>query len=166
MIHRAYEESLVRHIERLNRWIAESEALAARSTEIETRQMVAGDLVRWRELIAQQQLVIAEQERALQRLKMMNGIVSLTLAGVVIGFVSLILLGFLYSYYSGFVLSVFITVDYFFVALCSFAFISSVLFRDAVALGREPWRFSLRSLLVATTLIAIVLGLLAFATRH
>jgi hypothetical protein len=33
------------------------------------------------------------------------------------------------------------------------------------AFGRPPWRFSLRTLLIATTLVALVLGLVVYAVR-
>jgi hypothetical protein len=45
-------------------------------------------------------------------------------------------------------------------------YLVAILVRDAVARGRRPWRFSLRSLLVTTTVIAVVLGMVVYALKE
>jgi hypothetical protein len=40
--------------------------------------------------------------------------------------------------------------------------IVAIVARDAVASGRKPWSFTLRTMLIATTLVAVVLGLIVW----
>jgi hypothetical protein len=45
------------------------------------------------------------------------------------------------------------------------AYIAAIVVRDIVTHGRRAWSFSLRSMLVVTTMVAILLGMLGYALR-
>lgn len=152
---RAYESSLTNLLARLDHYIAESEALASRSTDEDTLRHVAEELVRLRESRRQ-------QEETLRRTRSINRFVRWVLATFCISFVILLAMAFLRL--NGKPLTL-VAVDVLVVIGAGIMYVIAITVRDAVALGHQPWRFSLRSLLITTTVVGVVLGLLVFALK-
>ena len=153
---RAFEASLANQLSRFDRWIAESESLASRTTDEETLQNLAQDLARWRELRGQYAL-------RLDRTKWLNRFAKWTLATFWISF-SLLFATALLRIERTFLLPL-VAIDVLLLIACGATYVIAIIVRDAVARGRQPWRFSLRSLLVGTTVIAVLLALLTYAFR-
>jgi hypothetical protein len=155
---RAYEALLRNQLARLNRWIAESESLTSRPTDEATLQSVEADLARWRETRERCKAVF-------NRTKLLNRFVSWTLVTFWISFALLcLLLGFLSNNETLFaILGLTCGV---LVIVSGAGHLVAITVRDSVAHGRRPWRFSLRSLLVVMTILAIGLGVWFWAIRY
>jgi hypothetical protein len=154
---RAYEASIRSHLDRLNRWIADSELLASRSEDEETLRNVEADLARWRESRNR-------YEGILLRTKWLNRFVSWTFALFWFSFALLCAMSGVLSDHES-LLSIIIVVGVLLVIASGAMYLIAIVARDAVALGHRPWRFSVRSLLIVMTLVALLLGVWFYAVR-
>lgn len=97
---------------------------------------------------------------------MMNWLVSRLLAAFAISFTGLLLFSFLFNDIDNTLFAIVVGIDMLIIILSAVGYLVAVVIRDAVALGRQPWRFSLRGLLALSTVTAILLGLLTYTIRH
>lgn len=156
---RAFESSLANQLARLDQWINESESLASRSEDEETLQRVEDDIARW-------QVLRDQCAQALTRTKWMNRLALWMQATFWISFVVLLgitFVGIAVVETEGVFLPLLVAVDLLVLVGTGVAYVMAIIIRDVVAQSHQPWRFSLRSLLVGTTVIAVLLALLAFA---
>jgi hypothetical protein len=151
-------ESLTKRLQRLDKWIAETERVADVATDSETRQQIANDLTRWR-----------ESRRAcaklLVRTKWLNRAASTTMTMLLASFVGMAILAICGSPQSAFT-SVLLAIDYLVLFGSTLAYLPLIAWRDSVARGGEPWRFSLAGMLSLMTGIALALGFLAWFMRR
>jgi hypothetical protein len=151
-------EALTKRLQRLDKWVSETEHVAAVATDTETRQQIANDLTRWRE---------SRRECAafLARIKWLNRAASATMTLVIVSFVGMFIFAFVSPPQSGLV-SVFLAIDYLVLFGSTLTYIAVVALRDSVARGRKPWQFSLARVLSVMTGIALALGTLAWLMRQ
>jgi hypothetical protein len=151
-------EALTNRLQKLDKWITETERLATLATDPAMRLQISNDLARWRE---------SRRECAalLTRIKWMNRAVSTTMTVVIVSFVAMLILAILGPPQSSFS-SVLLAIDYLALFTSTLAFIPVVALRDAVARGGKPWQFSLARVLAMMTGVAIVLGILAWLIRR
>jgi hypothetical protein len=155
---RAYEESIRSHLARLDRWIIDSELFVSKSHDEVTRRNVEADLARWRE-------ARNRYKGILLRTKWLNRCVSWTSALFWFSFVSLCAIMGVLSDHESLLSTIIIVVGVFLVIASGLAYPIAIVARDAVALGRRPWRFSVRSMLILMTLVALLLGAWFYAVR-
>jgi len=153
---RAYEAMLAERLARFERLIAESEALALRSSDEETLRQVAADVSRWRESQA-------SCDHVLRRTKSINCVVRGALIGFSAGFV-LLCFGAVFQP-EGLLLGALIFSTLLLLCGSAVVYISALLVRDIVAHGRRMWHFRLSSLFAVMTVIAVLLGLLVYSWR-
>jgi hypothetical protein len=154
---RAYEVFLIERLARLDRLIAESEALASRSSDEETLLRISEDTARWRE-------TRVGCEHALRRTKSVNRFLSGALVTFCTSFVTLGLVAVFQP--SGPILFAVVFPALLLLFASAAAYVIALVVRDFAAHGRRAWHFSLRSLLAVTTVVAILLGMLAYALRN
>jgi hypothetical protein len=154
---RAHENFFIERLARLDRLIAESEALASRCGDEETLLRISEDIARWRE-------TRDGCEYALRRTKSVNRFVSGALITFCTSFVTLGLVAVFQP--SGPILIAAVIPALLLLFGSAAAYVIALVVRDFAAHGRRAWHFSLRSLLAVTTVIAILLGMLAYALRN
>jgi hypothetical protein len=150
---RAHEAFLTNHLARLDHWITESEALASRSSDDETLRIVKEELVRLHDLRRRYQTV-------LRRTKSLNRLAWWALAVFCTGFLTLIVTAIVQPDLA--ILAVLVAAAFLSMVVAGIVYVGTIVVRDAIAMGRQPWQFSLRSLIVATTVIAALLYLLVY----
>ena len=153
---RAHEAFLTERLARLDRLIAESEALASRSSDEETLVRISEDIARWREARDGCQC-------ALRRTKSANRFVSWALVTFCTSFAVLCSLAILQP---GPILFGLLVASLLLLFGSAIAYVAALLIRDFAAHGGRAWHFSLRSLLAVTTVVALLLGMLAYALRN
>lgn len=152
------QESLPdQYLERLDRWIAETRILAARTTDLETRKCADEDVRRWMDERTQ-------YVRSGQWMRGLNSIAKALVramsAGAVLLFVAAIFLR------PDTALGAWtVAIDVVVVLGSGVLYVIVVTIRDAVAEGRQTWRFRVRSLLTLMTIVALLLGLWTFLVR-
>ena len=155
---RAHEVFLVLRLVRLDQLIAESEALASRSSDEETLLRIKEDIARWRKSQG-------ECEDTLRRIRLINRFVHGSLVAFCIGFALLSLVAIVQP--DGQNLTTLAVGAALLLLFGSAAvYIVALIVRDFAAQGRRLWHFSLSSLLTVMTVIAIVLGMLAYSMRN
>ena len=154
---RAYQAFLTERLTQLDRLIAESEAFASRSSDEEARLRVSEDIARWRESRE-------KCEYSLRRTKSTNRFVSGALITFCASFVTLCAVAVLEP--SGPILFCIAVPTLLLLFGSAAAYIVGIVARDLSARGQRTWRFSLRSLLEITTVVAILLGLMDYALRN
>jgi hypothetical protein len=152
----AFEDSLANQLVRLDQWIAETESLASHSSDEETLRNLERDLARWRELRVQYEL-------RLGRTKLMNRFAFWVNATFWISFAALSIVAIVGVKTRS--LWPLVAVLLLLLIGCGASYVVAIIVRDAVATGRKPWQFSLRSLLAGTTVIAMLLALLIYVLR-
>ena len=154
---RPYEAILADRVTRLDVLIAQSEELFARTNDDESRRNLAAELARQRELREQSMSV-------LQRTASLNPIAA---RAQVCFWISLALLAVIaISTPNGAALSLLVLLDLLLLIASAAAFICALVVRDLVARGYQPWRFSLRTLFVTMTILAVFRTLLIWALRN
>ena len=154
----ADEEALANHIARLGRWIAESESLAARTTDEETLQLIDADLARWRESIKQGPSTFRQPTR---NSKWSEIIASSSLVIFWISFGLMCLLSPL-ALRSEQIQAIFVPFAFLFTIGAGVVCMVTHVIRVAIA---RRWRYNLRGILIAMTALALLLGLWFWAVR-
>jgi hypothetical protein len=155
---RAYEALLVNSIQRLDRWMADTESLIPKSDDPITLQQIEFDLSRWR----------ASRDRLatlLARTKWLNRIASWSLALLLVSFGSLFAIAYFLFPGTG-LIAFLLAADLLIVLSCCIGYLITIMLRDAIVRGRQPWRFSTRDLLIIMTVLALMIGSLAWFARR
>ena len=155
---RAYEALLKKQLQRLDRLIADTEAVRSKSNDHTTLQQIAFDLNRWQDSRDHIATILA-------RTKRWNRYTSGTLATFAISFALVFIFAFFTESLNAIVILL-MALDLVIILTSGIGCIAAITVRDAVARGGEPWRFSLRSVLIVMTAIALAFGALAWAARH
>ena len=145
------------YLDRLDRWISETRDLAARTTDAETLKCAEEELRRWMD-------ERTRYARAIQWNRNLNRITAVLIRVLSFG-VGLLFFAALLLNHDTVAFLVAIAIGIVTVIVSGVMYLVATTTRDALAHGQDVWRFSLRSLLVVTTILAIVLGLLAFLVR-
>jgi hypothetical protein len=155
----ADDEALANRVARLNRWIAESESLASRTTDEETLQLINADLARWRKSLKQPTAKFRQPNRNSEWLEI---ILSWSLVTFWISFGLLCLLSplFLRSEHIQAALAHFAV---FFTLGAGAVYLVTHVIRVAIA---RRWRYNLRGILIVMTALALLLGLWFWAVRY
>jgi hypothetical protein len=154
---RPYENELEDALVRLEGWIAEAEALAARSSDPETLRALNVELTR--------QVALREQyANALPRIRRLNRIARRALFVFSAALAMLFAMAFVPIDRKMVLVPVVLT-SLLTILASAPVYIGAIVIRDAVVKGYRPWQFSLRTLLVFTTAIAVLLGGLIYALR-
>jgi hypothetical protein len=149
-------DALVNRLQQLDRWISETEQVRAIATEPETRQQIEDDLARWHE----SRKVCAS---FLERISWLNRAASAMFVVLGISVVGLFLIP-LQSINESF-RSVIMGIDVLTMFASLVGYILAIAARDSVARSGEQIQFSLRSMLIVMTVIAVMLGTLAWLSR-
>jgi hypothetical protein len=149
---------LSNHLQRLDRLITDTEAVGGKSDEPTTHRQIEFDLDRWRDLRTRFATLLV-------RTKRWNRFTSLALIVFGISFGSLFIFAFFIESPNVFVLLL-LGFDLLVLFSSAIGYLIAITVRDALARSGKPWRFSLRSVLIAMTEIALALGTLAWLMRR
>jgi hypothetical protein len=145
------------YLDRLDRWITETRALATRTADAETLKRAEEELRRWMD-------ERTRYARAIQWNRNLNRITVVLIRVLSFG-VGLLFFAALLLNHDTVAFLVAIAIGILTVIVSGVMYLIATTTRDALAHGQDVWRFSLRSLLVVTTILAIVVGLMAFLVR-
>jgi uncharacterized membrane protein len=154
---RAYEELLANYVERLDRLIADTAAVRAKSDDPTTLRQIGFDLDRWSSSRARFATILV-------RTKRWNRLTSLALAIFGISFGCLLIFA-LFGEPTTTLVFLLLGLDLLILFASAIGYLIAITLRDAVAREGQPWRFSLRSVLIVMTEIALALGTLAWLMR-
>lgn len=154
---RPYEALLADRVTRLDVLIAQSEELFARTNDDKTRHNLAAELARQRELREQSISV-------LQRTVPLNRIVARSHVCFWISFALLTAIAIATP--SGMALGLLVLIDLLLLIVSAAVFLVTLILRDVVARGYQPWRFQLRTVFLIMTVVAVCLTFLVLAFRN
>jgi hypothetical protein len=155
---RAYETLLANRLQRLDRLIADTAAIGSKSEDPTTLRQIEFDLDRWRDSRDRFAMLLV-------RTKLWNRLTSLALAIFGISFGCLLIFA-LFGEPTSALVFILLALDLLILFASAIGYLVAITVRDAIARDGGPWRFSLRTLLIVMTEIALALGSLAWAVRH
>lgn len=154
-------EALIERLQQLDKWIAETERVAASAIDSDTRQQIANYLARWRDSRSKCVNSLAH----IKSVRWVNRAAAATAGVLVVSFVGVIVVEYFHRAQREFA-SATLEIAYLILlaSFVSYLFVNAV--RNAVARRSEPLRFSVRDLLIVMTGLALALGTLVWLMRR